>query len=427
MRDILVTVIVFGSIPVILYRAYIGVFIFAWLSYMNPHRLTWGFAYDMPFAAVIGIITLISFLITKDKEKLPINSLVLVWIIWIFWMTVTTVFAIEFDSAIIEWKRVMKIQLIAIITIMLLQSKERIYWFVWVIALSIGFFGIKGGVFTLLTSGEYLVYGPPGSFFEGNNGLAVALIMILPLFRYLQLQTNNKWVRYGIYAAMLLIGLSILASYSRGAFLGIVAAATYMILKSKRKLLFLPFMLVIFVSLLFFMPEKWHDRIETIQSYEEDGSAMGRINAWYFAFNLVKDRPIVGGGYHIYDPKWFYVYAPDPEDFHDSHSIYFESLGEHGFVGLIIFLTLGWLGLRYGNKIRAMTEKHSDLQWAYQLASMLQVSIVGYAVSGAFVGLAYFDLYYHLLALMILAYLEVKKVLESQEYKNEAVSRNLIK
>jgi len=72
------------------------------------------------------------------------------------------------------------------------------------------------------------------------------------------------------------------------------------------------------------MPDAWMQRMGTIKTYEQDGSAMGRINAWHFAFNLALDRPIVGGGFETFQPDLFLKYAPEPENYHDSHSIYFE-------------------------------------------------------------------------------------------------------
>ena len=140
---------------------------------------------------------------------------------------------------------------------------------------------------------------------------------------------------------------------------------------------------------------------------------MGRINAWHFAYNLASDRPLVGGGYGAFDPNLFHRYAPVPEDFHDAHSIYFEVLGEHGFVGLGLFLVLGFLSLRHANKVRKSTKDIPKLQWAYDLMSMIQVSIVGYAVGGAFLGLAYFDLYYHLIVMIVLTHRLVDQHLET--------------
>jgi len=146
----------------------------------------------------------------------------------------------------------------------------------------------------------------------------------------------------------------------------------------------------------------------TIEDYQEDGSALGRINAWHFAFNLAVDRPLVGGGFQSFKQDAFKIYAPEPDNFHDAHSIYFEALGEQGFVGLALFLLLGTLTWRLGTKIIRQTKGNEELAWAHDMASMVQVSVLGYAVGGAFLGLAYYDLYYHLVAIMVI----ISKIVE---------------
>ena len=356
----------------------------------------------MPFALIVGLATILGFLFTKEKDKLPANAMMIVWISWIIWMNITTLFAIDIDAALPEWDRAMKIQLMSLLSISLMQTERKLNLLIWVIALSVGFFGIKGGFFVAITGGNYLVWGPPDTFYQGNNGLAVALLMVMPLFWYLRSRMQARWSKLAMSVPMMLIALSILGSYSRGAFLGICASGVYLFYKSRHRLLLVPVLILVGTTALTLMPDKWFDRLGTIQTYEVDGSAMGRINAWHFGFNLAKERPLVGGGYGAYSRELFKRYAPNPDDHHDSHSIYFEVLGEHGFVGLALFLGLGWLAFRHANAIRNKTRNDPNHKWAFDLASMVQVSLVGYAVAGAFVGLAYFDLYYHLLAILVI-------------------------
>jgi len=78
MRDLVITLIVFGSIPFILKKPYIGLLMWCWLGYMNPHRLSWGFAYDFPFAQVIAIVTMLAIFLDKEKKQIPITGLVIV-------------------------------------------------------------------------------------------------------------------------------------------------------------------------------------------------------------------------------------------------------------------------------------------------------------------------------------------------------------
>jgi probable O-glycosylation ligase (exosortase A-associated) len=121
-------------------------------------------------------------------------------------------------------------------------------------------------------------------------------------------------------------------------------------------------------------------------------------------FNLANDRPLVGGGFEPYTLRQFGRYAPDPLDVHSAHSIYFQVLGEHGYVGLALFLCLaiaiwnmaGWL-------VKASRER-PDCVRAGDLARAIQVSFVGFAVGGAFVNTAYWDLVYYEIVILMATY-----------------------
>jgi probable O-glycosylation ligase (exosortase A-associated) len=154
--------------------------------------------------------------------------------------------------------------------------------------------------------------------------------------------------------------------------------------------------------------------MDTINEYQADASAMGRINAWKMAFNLANDRPLVGGGFQIWNGMTFARYAPDPDDPHAAHSIYFQALGEHGWVGLILYVSLGVLTWRKGSWIIRKTARLPDMKWAAHLATMIQVSLIGFAVGGAFLSLVYYDVPYYLMMAMVSTAVLVEKALAEQ-------------
>jgi probable O-glycosylation ligase (exosortase A-associated) len=149
------------------------------------------------------------------------------------------------------------------------------------------------------------------------------------------------------------------------------------------------------------MPGQWFDRMSTIETYDKDASALGRINAWHTAWNLAVDRFPIGGGFAMYEPDVFARYAPNPRDLHAAHSIYFQILGEHGFVGLLLFLGIFGFTWMNGSWIVRKAKERADLEWARDLAAMCQVSLIGYAVGGAFLSLTYFDLPYYLVVILL--------------------------
>lgn len=402
MRDIALTLLVFGSLPFILRRPYIGVLMWSWLSYMNPHRLTYGFAYYMPYAQIVAVTLFLSLFFTKEKLSIPRDKILSFWLAFIIWMGVSTIFAIYAESASIQLVKVFKIQLITLFTLMLVTNAERINQLIWVIVLSIGFFSTKGGLFTLMTAGAHRVWGPPGSYIEENNSLAVATLMVIPLMIYLyQLHKNNQWLQRGILVAVVLSTVSVFGSQSRGALVAVTAVGLFFWLKSKAKFASGLAIVLLGVLILSFMPATWFSRMDSIQNYEEDTSAMGRLNAWEYSINLANDR-LTGGGFESWSTATFIRWAPNPQDVHAAHSIYFGVLADHGWPGLLLLLLillLAWLSL---SKTIRLTHNDSNYSNQNLMARMLQVSLIAYASGGAFLSLAYFDLPWHIIAIAIL-------------------------
>jgi len=407
MRDLFVATIVFGLLPFILKRPFWGILLMAWLGYMNPHRLCYGFMLNMPVVQIVAITTLIGMLVSKHARRMVWSREIALLVIFVIWMGLTTTQAFFFDLAVGQYTKVVKIQILTFMTLLLLTSREKIHLFIWMIVLSLGFYGVKGGIFTISKGGVYHVQGPDGTFIGGNNEVALALVMTIPLMRYLQLQEKRQLLKQGLAVGMVLTALAAIGSQSRGALVALVLTGTIFWLKSRKKFATGILMAVAVALIAAIMPESWYARMSTINTYQDDASALGRINAWWTAWNVARDR-LFGGGFETFQAAVFRLYAPEPDRVHDVHSIYFEVLGEQGFIGLFIFLTLlAWTWTKCSAIIRA-GKKNPDHGWARDLAAMIQVSLVAYMVGGAFLGLAYFDYTYHLIAVAVVLHHLVK-------------------
>jgi len=150
--------------------------------------------------------------------------------------------------------------------------------------------------------------------------------------------------------------------------------------------------------------------MDTINTYEQDGSAMGRINAWKYAFNAANDN-LLGMGFDSWSPETFALYAPNPNDVHAAHSIYFSVLGDHGWIGLFLYLLIYFLAWRMVTSVVKQTAKQEELKQIHYLAKMLQVGFIAYFVGGAFLSLSYFDLPWHFVSFAVLlrSFLSVKE------------------
>lgn len=416
MRDILVIAIVMAGALAALRRPWIGIMLWTWLSIMNPHRYTWGLAYSAPLAAIAAASVMLGLLMTKDRES-PFKASPVTWlVVFMVWMTISWLAGIDPAGDYAQWKKVMKIDVMIVLSLMLLNSKQHIVALMWVCTGSLALLGLKGGIFTVASGGNFRVWGPPGSFIADNNEFALALVMTIPLLRFLQLQLQNKWGRHGMTATMALCAAAALGTQSRGALLAISAMSFYFWWHGKNKLGVGIALLLISVPLVMFMPDSWSNRMATIGTYEEDASAMGRISAWWSAWNSSFHYPF-GVGFDSARQELFNLYSPYQDMARAAHSIYFQVLGNHGFIGLFLFFGIFVATWRSAGWLRRFKPPTADARWCNDLGTFCQVSLAGYAVGGAFLSLAYFDLPYNIMVMVVLTRIWVEK----QSWRTEPV------
>lgn len=409
-RDVVLTAIIMGLLPVAFFRPWIGVLAWCWIGFMNPHKMTWSFAAGLPFAYMIALATLLGLLVSRDRKRIPWNfELVMVALLFADF-TFSSFFAWYPEPAWDQWVKVGKILLMVYVMTIVIYGRERIWWTLLVIVLSIGFYGVKGAIFTITTGGAFSVRGPGNSFIGTNTGLGLALVMIVPLLLALAREEQRRWLRNVL---RFTLGCSILSTpftYSRGALLGLAAIAPFMFLHSKRKFL----VLLILVPLAYFakdlLPKELYQRTESIGEYQTDQSAQFRLQAWTVAWNIAKQHPITGAGFNFEngknDERWL-SYAdfivPEADNYaRAAHSIYFQVLGQHGFLGLTIFLLLMVGSLWRLRRMRLRARAAPETEWIASYAWAIQLSLVGFMVSGAFLSLVYFDLVYTYLAVVAL-------------------------
>ncbi|HJR14628.1 MAG TPA: putative O-glycosylation ligase, exosortase A system-associated [Rhodanobacteraceae bacterium] len=411
MRDIALALFVFGMIPYILMRPYVGLLVWSWLGYMNPYRLCYGFAISFPWVQLVAIVTLVSMLFNRERKTVKPSSTVILLFLFFAWTTLTAFYAVQQDSAWQTWEQFGKTLIMVLVTFMLVNDRKRIHWLVWVIVISIGFYGLKGGIFTALRGGAYHVYGPAKSFIADNNDLAQALCMILPLMRYLQLQASRKYVKLGLGVALFIVGIGILGTYSRGGLVALAVVCAALFLKGRKKIMLALVFLSLGVTAYNFMPAQWMERMDTLHHADETDSMQTRMQSWEFATQVALHRPLVGGGMDVYQSATMWSrYGPEDAVPRAVHSIYFRVLGEQGFPGLVMFVALLFVSWRNCAKVRRRTRDSPSDKWAFDLASMLQVSLLAFMTAGLATTSTYFDLSYQIMAMCVL----LKEILEAR-------------
>lgn len=385
-------------LPVVVIRPFVGVLLWSWISFMSPHKLLWGPASGLPWALMTVAAMIVGCMVAREPKRFAMNPTTGLIMAFMLCITLTSVVAMApFGDVMHKWGLVFKSFFVMLITASLLTSKERIHALVWVMVLSLAYFGIKGGGFTLMHGGASRVLGPPETMISDNNHLAAALLVATPLMNYLRIQSKHRVVRIGLAATMVLTLFAVVGSYSRGALLGLVAMSAFLWAKSKHKMLAAIVIPVVVGAAIMFMPPEWMDRMHTIDDYQGDASAEGRLAIWNVAWQMAIHRPLTGAGFM----------GPYTQEVVDQfvrnttsravHSIWFEVLGEHGFITFGVWVGITISGIIAARRIIKNASGVPGLEWCVDLAKMSQVSIVAYLVAGSFLSLCYWDYYFTIL------------------------------
>ena len=248
-----------------------------------------------------------------------------------------------------------------------------------------------------------------------NNHFAAALNMAIPLLVAIALTTKSKLLRIVAVTLVPFCVLAILFTFSRGGLLTLGVVTGLLVLRTKKRALAIPIVMVAVLVYLFLPSEGFRqsyvDRATGIADFHEDSSAMGRIEAWKISWQVFRDNPVHGVG-----PENFlavYRRYGDPDQAKVAHSSYFQFLAECGLPAAVLFVGIILVSLIRLESVAS--SRASPDEWTVIHARALQTSIAAYAVGSLFLNMAYFDLFYHLVALSVcLEYITVHDATEDE-------------
>jgi putative inorganic carbon (HCO3(-)) transporter len=400
MRDIFLVLAVLVGLGFTIKRPFIGVLLWEWFSIMAPHQEAFGFSRTLPLNLLIAVVTLLSWFFSSEPKRIAPHKIILLLAIFLMWMTFNSFFAFRPDYSWPHWDRTWRIFAFGFVVSALATNRVRIEALLWCAAISLMYYGVKGGIFTLMTGGSYRVYGPSGTIIGDNNQLALALLMIIPLIEYLRSTASSKWLSRLLLASMAFIGISVLGSYSRGAMVAMGVLVVLVIAQSRRKVLYTLMLLGFAVIALSLMPPEFFDRASSIKAADSDSSFLGRWMAWQVAFFYATDHLPFGAGFYAPQLAGIFNHYFPGAFLHAAHSIYFQVLGEHGFIGLVLYLLIMISGLLSYRRLSKLNLQNTDAAWIRQFARMCGTSLLMFALGGALLSMAYYDIFIMLLCLV---------------------------
>lgn len=425
MRSIILVLIILGSMPVCLINPYFGVLMWYWVSYFNPHRFTYGFSYTMPVAFLVAIPTLVGLAFTKKSlRSLLTSESVLLIGLWV-WYTISyihakdvPIFAGHMAEADYQMNHISKIILMTIVMIVLVTSRQRLHGVMLVTGVSLGLLAVKDTVFGIRTSGESRVFGPPDSFLTDNNAFGLAINVSLPILFFLARSATRRWLRIALYVCFACGIVTVLLTYSRGGLVGLGVVLLSITLRSRKRLLTAFVGVAAVFLVLIVAPPAWMDRMGQFMHGNLDATANQRLVSWGTAWNFSHDYPVTGGSFDALPDLYIYQrYQPRPLPdgllVSGPHSIYFQLLADQGFIGLGLFLFLVGSCFLTLLRIRRAARRMPVVNWLVDYTLMVEIAILGFMTSGAFLGFVYLDLIYQMIGMTVVLKMLLRKELQA--------------
>jgi probable O-glycosylation ligase (exosortase A-associated) len=373
--------------------------------------MAWGIARTFPVSMIVGVATIVGFFFWPGPKRWPrqreLYYLLGLWAAFAW----STGFAIFPDIAIERLVHVSKILIIPFLCTVLLNTHSRLHWLLRVIGLSLGGYGLKGGIFSIVSRGQNMVLGPEESFLFSNNAIGMALAMNVPLLFYLQRTEERAWLRWLVRAMLVFSYPAIVCTFSRGAWIAVGVVTLLEVMKSRHRFtLALVAGVVLFLllpALPHLLPQRVVHRYDTLENYDADESAQSRFWNWELCRRVGMANPLTGGGFSYYSLEAYIRYYPEfmdrwPGKVWSCHSMWLTIFGEHGFPGFLLwaglivscFLSLRWLR-------RTASNDDADGERVTQMANTLESALVAFMTAGSFLDIAYFEMFYYLIAILI--------------------------
>lgn len=402
MRDLVVFAIVFGFLPFAFVRPYYGLLIYNWLAFMRAPDLCWGPARSFRFSLIVAAAMYAGWLIFDKRPFLRMDRRNLYMGLLTVFVTISWIIApVGGDSVNGKFSEFLKVIAVAMFITGQIDTKSRLQTLLWVGMLSFAFYGVKGGIWGLLLRDARIIRGPGGLLLD-NNDFSLAMVMNLPFLLYLSTVEARPRVKLFLRAAFALTIITVVLTGSRGGFLAMAVVAGAMILKSQYKAVGFGTGFLGALLFLAFIPQDYKDRILSIRTAaKEDGSAIGRLQAWSVAARMIQDKPFFGVGFQNFITQYG-RYEPSPGEHlahRVTHNSYLQIWAESGTFAFIFFLSVLFSTILLCRRIQRIVRVRDGPAWIAAYAAAIEVSFYGFLTGAMFLNRAHFDFIYVIAAM----------------------------
>lgn len=236
-----------------------------------------------------------------------------------------------------------------------------------------------------------------GSIYEDENAFAMLFVTGLPFIYYMGFEVNRKWLRYALWAIIPLGWHAVFLTGSRGGLLGLVVITMLTVLKSRRKMLAIPLILLFVLFYQLQAGSTMKDRSELITGYEGEGSAEQRLSAWKGGMHMVWAHPVTGVGLGSFITALPKFANTSPRV---AHNTFVQYVAESGIGAGLSFLMITVIFYKNNKGVTAWCREHRDHDESKILKNYNDacfISFAGFIVSSLFLSLNTYEVFFYLL------------------------------
>lgn len=381
----------------ILLNPYIGVFIYLLFEYLRPYDLVPALVH-LKIPLVVIAVTAASFVLRLARSKKMIwNNFGWLYLGFVSLIGFTVFSAENYFYAIQVFRVMLESFIMFVVCVNVVNNYGRMRKLIWLLLVIHLFFSLKGiynYVYSIAPAGAQQTSGVIGSFFLADeNDFALALNIMVPFAYFAVIYSKRFYSKIMASIVLTSLVLGVLASFSRGGWVGLIAALGFCFLRTRRKIVSFGFAVLLLIVLSSAAPARYWEEISTITDTEETTAAT-RLHYWKAAVRMYLDHPIVGvgannGGLHM--PDYVTGFAdPVTQWGRAFHGTLPQVLAELGTIGIALYLAMIIMAFRYLLRIRRDALATGDRIEIVNYSDSIFGGIIAYLATATFLSTAYY-------------------------------------
>lgn len=352
----------------------------------------------------IALVAIYSYFLHKGRKgyTIPKNKETLFMLLFWIFMALSCFFSPIMEHSWPFFLLISKLIIFYFFAVAIIDDEKKFKIMLWIFIYSFAYYAIWVNN-RYIFEGIKIIEGPGlgGAAYRDRNTFALIFVIAIPVCFYMIYIVQNKWVKLALLGIVPVLMHAIICTFSRGAYLGMLAVCGYSMLRMKRKAVIV-LAILIFIPMLARMQGKEHrERIRTVlvTGEERERSAQSRIEAWKGGLRMMADHPLVGVGLQNFE-AFIKRYNPEVVNL-VAHNTYIQIGGEAGIPAVVAYILVMICSFITLFKLRFMYARDKLSPNLYYYSLMLEGSLLGFFVCSLFLSMEIFEPAFFLFCMVV--------------------------